>query len=584
MEKGNDMIQIYWIESHKANEEIKTFIEINGEKIEMIYIYTTNEILTDEISSVYSYVIPKIVFDLNFISEFVANKNKNIQNKISLDMRYEKDHYFLYDFLPLKNFSYVEQFELFIKMIDFKFKSEQALIESVKEILFENTRKLLMKKEYFDFMLYISVLVEGYYYKNFIGKHIMSYVYLFNHKELRITPIKNQRLEEIKNIINMLAKTPENILYVIESNKQNVHVTLYEIILMFDLKLQRDKLLELLMDKNINQTLFEILSKKKGNFESLQFTSLELINLLQYINKFAEIEIILSFNHNFVDILIALRTNYEFIQKLYNTSDKKNIINLEKFIVPKVEDNLLEIISNYSVIINQDIANHSDKRIITFSHKVIEKYVEYNDCLNYTNLLYLKKLIETIKEIEKDFRVDNFNYVFHETGILFINDNKFSNEEILDFIMKDIFYNTKYKCIENRRVLTPLTGINLEKITSNNIDKWKKIDWLTIFKQQRDKFFNTIISLVKSLKDFEKIFELLIENPHFKSYKNTIINLVKEKLVTDFKNEPKENLIKNMNIIKQIVKYSMTDNYSTDFIEKIYNNFDKNFVGELFST
>ena len=95
MEKGNDMIQIYWIESHKANEEIKTFIEINGEKIEMIYIYTTNEILTDEISSVYFYVRPKIVFDLNFISEFVANKNKSIRNKISLDMRYEKDHYFL---------------------------------------------------------------------------------------------------------------------------------------------------------------------------------------------------------------------------------------------------------------------------------------------------------------------------------------------------------------------------------------------------------------------------------------------------------------------------------------------------------
>ena len=39
-----------------------------------------------------------------------------------------------------------------------------------------------------------------------------------------------------------------------------------------------------------------------------------------------------------------------------------------------------------------------------------------------------------------------------------------------------------------------------------------------------------------------------------------------------------------MNTIKQIVKYSMTNDYTADFIEKIYNNFDKNFVGELFST
>ena len=61
-----------------------------------------------------------------------------------------------------------------------------------------------------------------------------------------------------------------------------------------------------------------------------------------------------------------------------------------------------------------------NKRIISISPKLIGKYVEYNDFLNYTNLLHLKKLIETIQKIEKDFKVDNFYHILHETGIEFI--------------------------------------------------------------------------------------------------------------------------------------------------------------------
>ena len=591
MDQGKDKIFIYWIESHKANEEMKAFIENNGEKIKMIPIYKTDEILTGEISSVFCYVIPKIIFELIFISEFIANKNKNTCNKISLDIRNEtNEHYFIYDFVPLNNFSHIAQFELYLKMIDNKFNKDQSMIKNIKEMLFINSRNLLKKtKEYFDFMLYISVLVESYYYENFIGKYIMSYlIFIKNkdkYKEIRLTPIKNQRLEEMKNIINFLAKTPENILYMVEEHKkQNVYVDLYEIILLFDLHFQRDKLLDILRDKNINKTLFEILFKKKKIYASLQFSTEELIGLLQCVNNFEEVEIILSFNHNFVDILIAISTDYEIIQELFKASDKKKTINLENFIVPKEEDNLYDIISYYSSILNLDIENHMNKRIISISPKLIGKYVEYNDFLNYTNLLHLKKLIETIQKIEKDFKVDNFYHILHETGIEFIIKKKFSNDDILNFIMDDIFYNPKYKYIENLRVLAPLEEINLEKMTRNDIDLWKKIDWLTIFKQQRDNFFNTIISLVKSLKDFEKIFDILIENALFKTYKITIINLVKEKLINEYKNEPRESLIKNMHIIKQIVKYSTDTNYSTDFIEKIRNYFDKNFVSILFAT
>ena len=150
MDQGKDKIFIYWIESHKGNEEMKAFIENNGEKIKMIPIYKTDEILTGEISSVYFYAIPKIVFELIFISEFIANKNKNTCNKISLDIRNETNqHYFIYDFVPLNNFSHVDQFELYLKMIDYKYNCDQSLIKIIKKILFRNSWNLLIKnKEY----------------------------------------------------------------------------------------------------------------------------------------------------------------------------------------------------------------------------------------------------------------------------------------------------------------------------------------------------------------------------------------------------------------------------------------------------
>ena len=317
MDQGKDKIFIYWIESHKGNEEMKAFIENNGEKIEMIPLYKTDEILTGEISSVYSYAIPKIVFELIFISEFIANKNKNTCNKISLDIRNETNqHYFIYDFVPLNNFSHVDQFELYLKMIDYKYNCDQSLIKIIKEILFRNSWNLLIKnKEYFDFMLYISVLVEGYFYENFIGKYIMIYLYLIKYEKIWITPIKKQRLEEMKNIINKLAKTPENILFLVEENKKEmVYEDLYEIILMFDLQFQRDKLLDMFRDENNNKILFKILSnkRKKEIYGSLQFTTEELIDLLQYVNNFEEVEIILSFNHNFADVLTYFQKPFFF--------------------------------------------------------------------------------------------------------------------------------------------------------------------------------------------------------------------------------------------------------------------------------
>ena len=91
--------------------------------------------------------------------------------------------------------------------------------------------------------------------------------------------------------------------------------------------------------------------------------------------------------------------------------------------------------------------------------------------------------------IEKDFLVKNFRSIFHDTGLFMITQKKFSNSEIFDFINEDIYYNSNYVYDKKDRVLTPLTEINLHEITKIELEKWKKIDWLKIFKQQENDFF-----------------------------------------------------------------------------------------------
>ena len=57
---------------------------------------------------------------------------------------------------------------------------------------------------------------------------------------------------------------------------------------------------------------------------------------------------------------------------------------------------------------------------------------------------------------------------------------------------------------------------------------------------------------------------------------------MQKKFLTEFKNETKENLINNFDIIKKIVKCYMKYNYRSDFFKQISNNFEKNFVIYLF--
>jgi hypothetical protein len=83
------------------------------------------------------------------------------------------------------------------------------------------------------------------------------------------------------------------------------------------------------------------------------------------------------------------------------------MIELEKYIEPKKEDNINEIIS---VIEKLNGFQASEGKIIKYSSSVFERYVEYYDEVNLKNLILLKGIIESIKKVDKKFA---FKYKYY---------------------------------------------------------------------------------------------------------------------------------------------------------------------------
>ena len=474
------------------------------------------------------------------------------------------------------------KFELYLKMIDDKYKFDKGL---VKENLFNNTKILFLNDENCDFILYISLFVEGYNIKDFIKK----YIYLFHtliKKKIKITQITKERLEKVKEIMNILIKNPKMIsnMYDEKTQKLIFEITC-KVIFLYNFLLQRDSnnYIEMLKNKEINNILFKFICKDFSLFENLILNKETLNELVKIADNFEDIEKCLRFNHDFLIILEVLVDNYDFIKLKYNASKNKHPIKLEDYVFPKEEDNINDIIANYSSLLFNTLDGEKNLCIIPLPNVILEKYVEfYNNTSGFNNLLRIKNLIDSIKKINKAFNVKNFNRIFHNIGLQLINEGKFDNDKILSFVKQDYYYSDENVKDRNKMLeLIPIQKFNLEKVEKNELEKWRKINWVNIYKNQIDEFLLSIFCLIKNLKDFKNIFKLLMDDPNFNLHKNSITILMINFLY-NFDKESRENLIENLGTIKTIVHYYMLYYKKTDLLENLLNNFDKHFVMNLF--
>ena len=239
MEEVKNFINIYWIISHQISENITSYItDENKQKNEIIPIYSSNDIKKNYVLSIFMYVSEKKNKELFFTSEFVNDKTIKYSQKITLENE-KYENLFLYDLIINEGISCEIQFELFLKMINDKYKINN---ERIKEDLFNNTKKLIMrKKDYFDFYLYISLFVESYTNKDFISKLLFVLLALIQ-KKIEITDITPERLEKLKDNFNNFKKNPKFIQIMFQEKEekyQNIILELtYKVIFLFNYKLQ----------------------------------------------------------------------------------------------------------------------------------------------------------------------------------------------------------------------------------------------------------------------------------------------------------------------------------------------------------
>jgi len=127
----------------------------------------------------------------------------------------------------------------------------------------------------------------------------------------------------------------------------------------------------------------------------------------------------------------------------------------------------------------------------------------------------------------------------------------------LSFVKQDYYYSDENVKDRNKMLeLIPIQKFNLEKVEKNELEKWRKINWVNIYKNQIDEFLLSIFCLIKNLKDFKNIFKLLMDDPNFNMHKNSI-TIFMINFLYNFDKEPRENLIENLGTIKTIIHYYM---------------------------
>ena len=229
----------------------------------------------------------------------------------------------------------------------------------------------------------------------------------------------------------------------------------------------------------------------------------------------------------FLEVVIETKDIiYEFQEKM--NKDKElydNLIDIEKYVEPKKEDNLDKIFSFIEAlkIFKEEIKN--DIKLIKFSSVIIEKYSSFYEEIDIDKLILLKQITQSIKQIDPKFDCKcNLDKKIHITGLKLIKNRKMKITQILKFIKNDIYYLDKNYNKTKYRPLDILDGIDLSLIEDKKdfFKNWNNINFYPMFDTQFEAFSKKIASLITEMKDFGylfKFFQFGQEKPRKESIK-----------------------------------------------------------------
>ena len=471
-----------------------------------------------------------------------------------------------------------EEFDIYITYLKEKLKLNKDSIEykDFLNSLFNYLNKNELK-EIIDFSFYITLFLESLNTEYFI-----KLLEIFNSEKIKDQTILTQnQIDEFKNIINDLDNLPK-IEKEEEATKEQLEINLYSIIFYFCYKYENKNLDYLLENLNSQKYILKGLLSKRPFFSKIILKKNVIIELIQISESFKNITDALSFNRDFVTLLEIINENIALFNE--KIDEKENsLINIDKFIIPKREDDMIKINSEIHKYLSNE--KQYNKKFLKLSPNIFEKYLIFFDSMNLDNINLINNTIKEIKEVNPGFEIKNdIDFFIHNCTISNSKQHKLNNMEILNYIQYNKFYNDdKYNSIKYRSIEI-IVGIDVSSIDAEFIQKWKQIDFLKIFYNNYYDFLIEVCKLVTNISYFGILFELLNKNKGesiYKIFDNDLIMLLQnvfEQLLKTYEPEKCPNFIDD---VADLIFY--TDQYCNNIIYFLRENIQKNLNNKIIS-
>ena len=525
-EENREYHYIYFNEIHDTLKEIK--FEISNEYEG----YNTLEKFDGKnpFKSIFNSITELKIYRFKLYPDLFEQKNENRQIKLNMEQQNEKGEFiFNLEKIDIHKDYYEYNLDKQNMRIDFVKTSYEQQLEIYNDFIQNTLKKLQNSKENEDFILStLKFIVENnlkytfYFYMlifkkcsgtNLLQKHIL----LFDPD--KISERGNFPEKEINLLrsllINRLKKKGTDIIIDDEQEREKIIQNFYFIILYFHHIFNKEEATKMLND----EAIFEYISPKLLTYPNylieLNLTVYQGDKLIKKAENFNQISFVLTYlRDSFKNFIQVILTNIDFIYKIVDENKNENndeqnsyVLKIDNYITPNPKDNLEEIYTYLSqLLIKQN--DIKKPKILEFNPDFFIPYVNYNRNNNLNNLLFLKEIIQLIRKTYEKFEFQlDLNQFIHETGLKLIEEKKLNNDEILNLISNDKYYNDKtYEKDNAHRTLKVFDGIDIQKPL--NINSWKQYRFNEMFKNQLDEFAKKIASFIKHMKYFGLLYDL----------------------------------------------------------------------------
>ena len=573
----NNFINVHFIESHLKGVELKLFFKeeekqfYDSLKCEDTFDFNYQDTTKYEIS-IYNFKVyksylneikpkqkkyVKIILDYSKnkfktkidASEFDANRNcfifnlkiESCKKLLGIDFNSSPKSLLLND---------DQSFDIYLKFLKNIPKEERN--KAHEDLIYYSMNNFERKKENMTYYFFAYIFVECYSSED----HRRRLLDLYKKDKFDLSDIGAPR-NNIDNIRNTIKNIIKNIKPILNDENDINQAKLIQFLFYFNYYYQKEEINKMIEIEEIKPYVYNILIKEKFNDLKLNKNSIKI--LIKSSNNIENLNITLTYNNNFLDILEAINEENEeikfFLQRASSissraTKNKTNnkYIKIKDFIEYKESDNLDEIFRQIKKLINFE--KEEGIFFLYFNDIIFDNYLKmHQEDLNKLILIYkIAKYIGENNELSKLQKIDSFLKYIHDKGYEIITQNKSTNEDILNYIENNDYFNDSCNKDYHNKFFKVMQYFDLSKMNSEFIYKWKKIDWSKKYGQQKDIFYQILCGGLKDIQYFGILLNLCEKN---KDYDNEFITNIFSILETI---SPTFDLNKCPNFIDQITE------------------------------